>query len=63
MSEGKISLDDPRAKDVRELLERHLEYASSNSPPEDLHALAIDGLLDPTVLFFSFRLDGALLGV
>jgi hypothetical protein len=25
--------------------------------------LAIDGLLDPTVFFFGFRLDGALLGV
>jgi putative acetyltransferase len=61
--EGEISIDDPRADDVRALLERHLAFARSISPPEDVHALEVDSLLDPAVTFFSFRLDGALLAV
>lgn len=60
---GKISIDDPRAPDVRGLLERHLAAVNSLSPPEDVHALDVDGLLDPAVTFFSFRADGELLGV
>jgi len=61
--EGEISIDDPRGTDVRELLERHLAFAHEHSPPEDVHALEVDGLVDPAVTFVSFRLDGALLGV
>ncbi len=63
MPEGEISIEDPRAEDVRELLERHLAFAKSHTPPEDVHALEIDGLLDPAVTVFGFRLDGELLGV
>lgn len=63
MAEGEISVDDPRAEDVRGLLLRHLEFAHSHSPPEDVHALDVDGLVDPAVTFFSFRSDGELLGV
>lgn len=63
MRHGLISVDDPRAADVRLLLEQHLAFANRHSPPEDVHALDIDGLLDPAVTFFSCRDDGALLGV
>jgi putative acetyltransferase len=61
--DGLISIDDPRADDVRALLERHLAFAKANTPPEDVHALEVDALLDPAVTFFSFRVDGELLGV
>jgi putative acetyltransferase len=61
--EDEISVDDPRAEDVRELLERHLAFAHANTPPEDIHALGLDGLLDPAVTFFSFRRSGELVGV
>jgi putative acetyltransferase len=60
---GEISIDDPRAEDVRELLERHLGFAHSHSPPEDVHALDVDGLVDPAITFFSLRLEGQLLAV
>lgn len=60
---GEISADDPRTEDVRELLARHLAFAKEHSPPEDVHALDVDGLLDPAVTLFSFRLRGELLGV
>ncbi|MGH3389906.1 MAG: GNAT family N-acetyltransferase [Actinomadura sp.] len=63
MREGEISTDDPRADDVRGLLERHLVFVNAQSPPEDVHALDVDGLLDPAVTFVSFRLAGELLGV
>ena len=63
MPEGEISIDDPLAGDVRELLERHLAFAKSHTPPEDVYALEVTGLLDPAVTFFSFRRDGELLGV
>ena len=63
MPQGMISTDDPRADDVRELLERHLAYANANSAPEDVHALDVDALRDPSVTFVSFRVDGELLGV
>jgi putative acetyltransferase len=60
---GEITRDDPRAEDVRKLLERHLAFAHANTPPQDVHALDVDSLLDPAVTFFSFRRDGELLGV
>jgi len=63
MVRGEISVDDPRRADVRALLARHLAFAHEHSPPEDVHTLDVDGLLDPEVTFFSFRLDGELLGV
>lgn len=63
MPDDLISVDEPRAADVRALLERHLAFANTHSPREDVHALDIDGLLDPAVTFFSFRRDGELLGI
>jgi putative acetyltransferase len=60
---GEISVDDPAAPDVRRLLETHLAVVRAPTPPEDAHALDVDGLLDPSVTFFSFRRDGVLLAV
>jgi putative acetyltransferase len=61
--ESAISVDDPRAPDVRRLLALHLAFARSQTPPQDAHALDLDGLLDPAVTFFSLRRDGELLAV
>jgi putative acetyltransferase len=61
--DGEISLDDPQAADVRALLAVHLAFARSQTPPEDAHAMDVDGLLDPAVTFFSYRVGGALLAV
>jgi putative acetyltransferase len=58
-----IAEDSPEAPDVQALLARHLEFTTATSPPEDMHALGTDGLLDPAVTFFSFRRDGEVLGV
>jgi putative acetyltransferase len=58
-----IGVDDPNARDVRELLRRHLEFARANTPPEDVHALEVSQLVDPGVTFYSYRRDGELLAV
>lgn len=58
-----VAVDDPRVDDVRALLERHVAFAREVTPPEGVHALDVEGLLDPAVTFFSARLDGELLGV
>jgi len=63
MLQGEISTDDPRAADVRALLERHLAFANLHSPPQDVHALDVAGLLDPAITFYGFRLKGELLAV
>ena len=58
-----IEPDDPRRDDVRALLERHLAFARDVTPPEDVHALDVERLVDPAITFFSLRVDGELLGV
>src|SRR6185437_4611917 len=60
---GEIAIDDPRAPDVRSLLATHLAFAHAPTPPEDRHALDVDGLCGPAVTFFSLRRDGVLLAV
>ena len=58
-----IAIEDPRTPDVMALLGIHLDFARASSPPEDVHALDIDGLTSPNVTFFTLREDGTLLGV
>jgi putative acetyltransferase len=58
-----IATDDPRAEDVRALLGRHLAYARAFTRPEEVYALDVDALAEPSVTFFSYRVDGELLGV
>jgi putative acetyltransferase len=58
-----IAVDDPRTDDVRTLLERHLAFSHSVTPAGHVHALGVDGLLDPSVTLFSARVDGVLAGV
>jgi putative acetyltransferase len=62
--ESVIALDDPRADDVRALLGRHLAFAASESPPEDVHALDVEALVDPAIAFVACRdPSGRVLGV
>ena len=63
MGDGTFSIEDPRTDDVRALIARHLAFARSTSPPEDVHALDLDGLVDPAVTFFTYRADGELLAI
>ena len=58
MPGGEIRVDDPRAPDARALLALHLTFARAQTPPEDAHAIDVDGLLDPAVTFFGYRANG-----
>jgi putative acetyltransferase len=58
-----IGPDDPRADDVRSLVEQHLAFAHSQTVLEHAHALDLDGLLDSRLTFFSARRDGELLAI
>ena len=49
--------------DVRRLVERHLQFGRSQSPPEDAHALEVDGLLEPGITLFGIRSAGELLAI
>jgi putative acetyltransferase len=64
LASGGVFADDPRRPDVAALLERHLRFSESETPPEHSFALDVSGLLDPAITFFSYR-DGSgeLLGV
>ena len=62
-SETSISADDPRKPEVRALLERHLSFCLTETPPEHSFALNVDGLLDPKVTFVSYRDGPVVLGV
>jgi putative acetyltransferase len=62
-SDAVISVDDPRRPEVRALLERHLTFCLTETPPEHSFALNVDGLLDPKVTFVSYRDGDTVLGV
>jgi putative acetyltransferase len=59
----RITEVDPRAPEVLVLLERHLSFNAEVTPPEDIHALDLDGLLDPSVTLYGLRNGGSLLGI
>jgi putative acetyltransferase len=63
LADEQIDEDDPRKPDVQALLERHLEFALAQTPPEHSFALDGDGLLDPAITVFSYRACGSLLGI
>ncbi len=58
-----IAVDNPTRPDVLRLLQAHLDFAHSVTPAGHVHALDVDGLLDPAVTFFSARADHELFGV
>jgi putative acetyltransferase len=58
-----IDVDDPQKDDVRAVLHAHLAFARRMTPPEHVHALGLEGLLEPSVTLYSARRDGAVLGV
>ncbi|MEM9610869.1 MAG: GNAT family N-acetyltransferase [Actinomycetota bacterium] len=63
MSEIRIGVEDPRGDDIVALLRVHLDFSHGETPPEDAHALDVDGLCDPSITFYAARTDGQLLGV
>jgi putative acetyltransferase len=63
VSTAEIMVDDPRKPEVRAILERHLTFCLTETPPEHSFALDVAGLLDPAVTLISYREGDMLLGV
>src|SRR4051812_15515492 len=58
-----VQPDDPLRDDVRRLLDTHLRFAYTQSPPEDVYALDAEALVADDITFFSIREDGHLRAV
>jgi putative acetyltransferase len=63
MGDFEITPADPRDEQVRKLVERHLTFGRSFTPPEDAHALEVEQLLDPSIALFAAREGEEVLGV
>ena len=57
----RIRVDDLRGPEIAALLEAHLALMRSNSPPESVHALDLDGLRRPEITFWTVWEDAELL--
>ena len=57
-----IRLDDLRGPEVIRLLHTHLQSMASQSPPESVHALDLEGLRKPEVTFWSVWQNSELMG-
>lgn len=57
-----ISVDDLTDPAVVALLEEHVAQLRSMSPPESTHALDLDGLRAPGIVFWAARSAGAVVG-
>lgn len=62
MNRLQIRLDDLSAPEVRALLDEHLQNMFQLSPPESVHALALDELRKPDVTFWTAWSENELLG-
>jgi len=62
-SEWTFHEGDLDSEDVQCLLAFHFAQMRGNSPADACHVLAIDGLRDPKISFWSVREDGLLLGI
>ena len=54
----RIVVDSPSSAEVRPLLEAHWRFAADHTEPDDVHALGVAELLDPSVTFFSGWSEG-----
>lgn len=58
-----FELDDLSRPPVRDLVARHLAGMHAQSPPESVHALALDGLKAPSIRFWSVWSGSTLAGM
>lgn len=57
-----VRQDDLSSAEVHSLIAEHLSGMHSNSPPGHVNALAIKNLLEPSVTFWTARVEGILCG-
>lgn len=57
-----IKVDDLRGPEIHQLLQEHLQSMALHSPPESVHALAIEALRQPEITFWTAWEGAELLG-
>ncbi|RSD28415.1 GNAT family N-acetyltransferase [Mesobacillus subterraneus] len=57
-----IKIDDLTGSEIISLIQEHLHGMTLHSPPESIHALALDELKKPEITFWTAWDDGQLLG-
>jgi len=57
-----VTIEDPAAPEIVDLLETHQTLMRSTTPPESVHALDIEALRAPDITFWTVRDDGAVIG-
>ena len=57
-----IYVDDLTSPEIIQLLRDHVASAAQHSPPESIHALALDGLRKSNITFWSARQGSELMG-
>lgn len=62
MSTLTIAVDDLSGPDIAAFLDEHLQDMRATSPPESKHALDLDGLRSPEVVFWTVHDRGELVG-
>lgn len=58
-----IGIEDPATKDIKSLLQIHLEFCHEVTPAEHSFALDVEKLREPDITLFAAREDAVLLGV
>ena len=60
-----IQKEDPRKRDVTELIQTHFEFCMASVPPENVYALNVEKLCSPEITLFGARSteSGVLLGI
>lgn len=58
----RIAPEDLSRADLRELISGHIAQMHAVSPPESIHALDVDALDHPSIVVWTAREDGVLLG-
>jgi putative acetyltransferase len=57
-----IKIDDLSGSEIAEFLEEHIKEMKSVSPPESKHALDLEGLKKPEIIFWTVWDDSCLIG-
>lgn len=57
-----IKIDDLSGSEIAEFLEEHIKEMKCVSPPESKHALDLEGLKKPEIIFWTVWDDGCLIG-
>lgn len=63
MTDLELAIDDPKAADVSQILQAHLDFARAWSLPENVKVLGVKALTSDGVQFFAARAEGRLLAV